>query len=83
MRSRPQCARTCTCSSRSTRTSLRKYLKTFAQDVWTELTKVSLNPGQVPCLPFDSATTSSILCYSSFTTIFAAGGRGLVLLHLQ
>ena len=24
-----------------------KYLKTFAQDVWTELTKVSLNPGQV------------------------------------
>lgn len=27
-----------------------KYLKTFAQDVWTELTKVSLNPGQVTCL---------------------------------
>ena len=24
-----------------------KYLKTFAQDVWTELTSVSLNPGQV------------------------------------
>ena len=24
-----------------------KYLKTFAQDVWTELTNVSLNPGQV------------------------------------
>ena len=60
-----------------------KYLKTFAQDVWTELTKVSLKPGQVPCLPFHSATTSSILCSSSFTTIFAAGGRGLALLHLQ
>lgn len=27
-----------------------KYLKTFAQDVWTELTKVSLNPGQVSSL---------------------------------
>lgn len=24
-----------------------KYLNTFAQDVWTQLTQVSLNPGQV------------------------------------
>ncbi len=24
-----------------------KYLQTFAQDVWTQLTHVSLNPGQV------------------------------------
>ena len=51
-----------------------KYLKTFAQDVWTELTKVSLDPGQVPCFPVQSAITSSILCSSSFPTISAAGG---------
>ena len=37
-----------------------KYLKTFAQDVWTELTKVSLNPGQVPCFPAHSASAGNI-----------------------
>lgn len=36
-----------------------KYLKTFAQDVWMELTKVSLNPGQVPLPSFFTHTLST------------------------
>ena len=50
-----------------------KYLKTFAQDVWTELTKVSLNPSQVSCSPLKNATASNSACSSSFIAP-AAGG---------
>lgn len=52
-----------------------KYLKTFAQDVWTELTKVSLNPGQVPCFPFHSAAVGSILSSPSYIAVRDAGGK--------
>lgn len=41
-----------------------KYLKTFAQDVWTELTKVSLNPGQVSCFSLQPAIASNTACSS-------------------
>ena len=59
-----------------------KYLKTFAQDVWTELTKVSLNPGQVSCSPLQSAIASNTACSSTFITTSAAAARWLQLLHL-
>ena len=52
-----------------------KYLKTFAQDVWTELTKVSLNPGQVPCFPFHYVAASNTSSSASCITIPDAGGK--------
>jgi exportin-2 (importin alpha re-exporter) len=37
-----------------------KYLNTFAQDVWTQLTRVSLNPGQV-CVGVKPALQTDLL----------------------
>ena len=41
-----------------------KYLPTFAQDVWTQLTRMTLNPGQVCCA--SNGWRLSLHSFSSF-----------------